>query len=131
MAAVKRAMPLLGAPGTITHYDSQASVNSGVAETRSVILLRVLGSNKANSQALYLMVFDSPTVPNNGATPAFQPLQLDVNVIDQREMSFNDIPGRGMYGLPLANGLSYAASTTSDTLTADTTNSVWVSLIYA
>ena len=35
-----------------------------------------------------------------------------------------------MFGFDVSNGLAYAISTTSDTLTIDATSSVWVNLRY-
>lgn len=131
MASSKRQLSRIVASNKLVAYDSQASVNADLVSATPVVLLNVLAQNK-NAPVLFLMFFDmvtAPTAGNNGAVPVTMPIALTQNT--PLNLWFTNVPGgNSMFGFDVSNGLAYAISTTSDTLTIDATSSVWVNLRY-
>ena len=129
----------LGAPLTnpsaqaISQYDSQAFTNSDVVSATPCSILSAMAFNKSQT-TLYLMLFDSSTVPSNGTVPLLQPLQL--GSLAQVSISEEDIgravaAGTSSTGLALANGLSWASSTSAGFLAVDSSNSVWLTVDFS
>lgn len=118
------AFPIVCPPGRSRFYDEQAFGNSGVIIADPCQFLQVFVMNKGAS-TLYLQFFDSATVPADATVPTFIPVPVAAGALVQF------CPGQGLaqyvLGFPMANGLSWAASTTAGTKTVDSTSSLWVS----
>jgi hypothetical protein len=74
---------------------------------------------------LYLMIFDSATVPGNGTVPKFQAIPLPATAtgtINFKELSLS---------LMMTHGICWAASTTATALTIDATSSLWVTITFS
>jgi|SRR6185312_4787039 len=129
MPAAIRKLQLLVAATWAEQYDTQAPVNSGViANTAGATLLSVVASNKS-STTLYLMFFDATALPNNGSVPVMTPIALKQDT--PLNLRLNDGPGGNtLFGLKFDNGITFAVSTTSDTLTVDASSSVWATVRY-
>lgn len=130
MPATLTKINLLIASNWLWGYDSQTYVNNdSIASTSGAQLVNILASSKSAS-TLYLMMFDATALPANNAIPLFVPIPLTQSA--PLNLWLNDQPGgQRMYGWPFLNGITYAISTTSGTLTVDSTASVWVTLRYA
>ena len=116
-------------PWQIVQYDSQAPINSDVVEAASpCIFLDVIALNKG-AATLYVMVFDTTSVPANATIPLFQPVPVPAGT--QVVFSLNDLTGGGtLVGMKTTNGLCWAASTTVASLTVDATSSLWATIRY-
>jgi hypothetical protein len=112
--------------GQETAYESGFE-NSEVVETSPPTLINAAMCNSGAS-VLYLMIFDSATVPGNGTAPSTMPIAVPAG--STVSFSYNDVASSGFYGLGLKAGLSWAASTTAATLTVATGNASWVQLRY-
>ena len=116
-----RASPVRAA----VEYDSQGPTNSDVVSAVPVLWLDAMVSNSGAS-TLYLMCFDSATVPGNGTLPMRQPVQVAAGGQTYIDLG---VPGSdGISGRQTMAGLSWAASTTAITLTIDSTSSLWVTV---
>jgi hypothetical protein len=103
--------------------DSQAGMNSRAVYPNPCTFLRAFATNTSGSN-LYLMVFDATSLPTNGTAPRIRPVLVAAN--SQATLDISLLQALGLYGLMLNTGLVWAASTTAGTLTADGTNSMWV-----
>jgi hypothetical protein len=115
-------------PQKLQTYDAQGGSNSGVVYSAPCTLLRIRALNVGS--LLWLMFFDSATVPTNGTVPLLAPIPVaaTTGVID---VDWNeDIGSAGLLGIQLSNGLVWAASTTSASLTVDGTSSLWPTCRY-
>jgi hypothetical protein len=124
LALVNRANPT----HPVYEYDSQGPTNSDVIASVPVLWLDLLVSNSSATENLYVMVFDSATVPANGALPIRQPVELGFG--HQTFVDVGVLGADGISGRPTLNGLCWAASTTPGTLTQDTTSSIWATANY-
>lgn len=123
----------LNANSTITEWDSQAYENSDVIKNAPCTLLTAVGSNKG-AALLYIMFFDSATVPGNGTVPVLEPVPLPAGAtfnLNEQDLSRAGQGAPNQNGLTMVNGLSWAASTTPATLTVDSTSSVWLTSTFA
>jgi len=117
----------------ITEWDSQAYVNSGVIAAAPCTLLTAVGSNKGAAM-LYIMFFDSATVPADGAIPVIEPIPLPPGGtfnLNEQDLSRAGQGAPNQNGLTMVNGLSWAASTTAATKTVDATSSIWMTSTFA
>jgi len=112
-------------------YDSQASVNSDViSASASTHFFSAFGRNKSGA-TLYLMFFDDALVPINGTAPAWLPVPVPAGSVASIDLTQHAYGAQPAILAPImTNGLSWAASTTPDTLTVDTSNSMWVTARY-
>ena len=110
-------------------YDSQAGANSGIISASPCYVVQANILTVAASGVLYFMLFDSATVPSNGAVPLFAPVKLTGGA--SANVPFQPSVGTGQYiaAYLTANGLSWAASSTPGTLTVDGTSSLWPTII--
>ncbi len=107
----------------VTEYDSQGPTNSDVVAALPIAWLDAMVSNSGSS-TLFVMFFDTTSVPANGTLPMRQPIQVPNG--GQTYIDVGDPGADGLSGRPTLNGLCWAASTTATTLTVDTTSSIWV-----
>lgn len=103
-----------GSSGTVW-YKSGAIVKSGIIKASPGGLFTFFGSNEDTSK-IWLMIFDSATVPANGAIPEF-----NIPVDPLKPFSLDLARPK-----PFTSGISFAASSTAATLTLVTSNSVWL-----
>jgi hypothetical protein len=117
-----------GINNDLQQYDSQASLNNDVISATPAKLSSLIARNKSSSLTLFLMLFDATAVPvAPGTTPKMMPIPIPPGLpatLDATEQGVGN-PGIGV-DMPFTSGIVWAASTTPDTLTVDTTNSIWV-----
>ena len=106
-------------------YDS-----AGVQAGENVVgtpcnVFAVVATNKGASVA-YLQMFDSTSAPSG--VPSFVPVAVPPGTTAC--VNFNDVSGNGLFGLSCTSGLTWGASTTATTYTADSSD-LWVSIHYA
>ena len=101
----------LSGTGATTESRSAAYEKSHVVKAAAGSLYEISGSNKS-AATIYLMVFDSATVPVNGVAKKYQ-VQVAAG------QSFSWTPALAP---TFAAGISWAVSTTPDTLTLTATN---------
>lgn len=128
---LKQAAQVPGFPVTKQRtYDSQGGANSGVVFDGPCYFGMAICLSIAASGTLYLMLFDSATVPGGGAIPIFQPIRMTGGSAGG-PVVFQPCFAAGPYvtAPAMLNGLSWAASTTAASLTLDTTSSLWPTIL--
>jgi hypothetical protein len=125
MSASTRNLATRTRTAPVVQTDSQARANSGVVSTVATVLLSCLASNKGATQ-LYLMFFDATTLPANATVPLFQsiPIPAAGQISSDLTVTMSDF----LAGVQTQAGLVWAASTTQDTLTVDTSTSTWTTI---
>lgn len=103
------------------HNDSQAPATSGVVKAASGVFFEVNGYNTSASTR-YFHIFNSTTVPANGAVPACVPIVVSPT----SPFSFSFVKD----GLYLDTGISWASSTARDTLTITVGADMWATVTY-
>jgi hypothetical protein len=109
----------------ILQYDS-GFANSGVISAGPGSLQSLIIASKLASGNLSVQIFDSATVPSNGAVPIIAPIIVGANQTVQINFS-QGVSSRQWDGLTCSAGIAWGASTTPATLTQDATSSIWVS----
>lgn len=99
---------------TSTAYES-----SHIVKASPGILYGIAGYNSSNS-AVFIQIFDSTTVPNDGTAPDF---------IIYTSASGNYSVDFGIYGRPMSTGIVFVSSSTGPIKTI-TGNTAWFDGIY-
>ncbi len=102
------------------HNDSQAPATSGVIKASSGVFYEVNGINTSSSTR-YFHLFNSATVPSNGAVPACVPVECP----PASSFSFS-LTKDGIY---FDTGICWASSTARDTLTLSAAD-MWALVTY-
>jgi hypothetical protein len=100
--------------------------NSDVAVATAASIQWVMFSNKSAS-VLYLWLVDSATVPSSG-TPIVSPIIMAAGAT--QKIVFDDSVGSGYSGVAVSAGLAWIASTSATSISADSTNSVALTVRY-
>ena len=100
-------------------YVTTALTNSGIIKAGAGILYGLIGTTNSTLDQ-WIMIFDSATVPANGAIPLFP---LASQSLSNFSLDY------GIYGFPFVNGLSWSNSSTINTKTISG-NNCWISAIY-
>jgi hypothetical protein len=106
-------------------YDS-AGVQAGEnIATTPCSVFAVQATNKGAAVA-YVHLFDRTSGPTGA--PTFVPIAVPPGTTVS--VSFNDVCGAGLFGLSCTSGLTWGASSTMASYTADSTD-LWVSIRFA
>lgn len=103
----------------ISQYATTAMAASGVIKNKAGVLYNLSGINDKAAQQ-YIHIFDSKTVPADGAVPV---LVLTVPADSNYSIDL------GVYGLHCKNGLSWSNSSTLATKTIGAAD-CWVTAVY-
>jgi hypothetical protein len=104
---------------TLVRWDAQAYAASGIVLASRCYLHEIMATSKAAATA-YLHMFDSATVPSNGAIPVVMPMPITTDGVIVWSP-----PSQHCF----LTGLVWALSTTRATLTLASAD-VWVDVTY-
>jgi hypothetical protein len=119
--------PLGLAHVVLQQYDSQGQINSDVVKDAPGWLADAVATNynADTTYTLYFMIFDATSVPSNGAVPKFQAIPVPAGATTTM------ILREQHRTLQMTTGICWAASTTSASLTLDTSDSMWTTIVFA
>jgi len=104
----------------LQHCDSQADVSSQVVKASHGVFFEITGSNNSSSTR-YIQIYNSATVPTDGAVPALPPITVPPYGVFS--MSFAQ-------GVRFDTGISWASSTTRATKSESGVGDVWAAVSF-
>lgn len=117
---ISPALPVASTSGYTWKYKSSALEKSGVARNAPALLSQAFGyiNSTETTGTYYFQIYDSATVPADGATAVFEVAFDHTNGITTSPINLDVIQGKYYF----TNGISWAISSTAFTKTL-TTNS--------
>ena len=110
---------------TVDCYDSGSFTNAGEVVAANPCSLQGLIATNKGASVVYVQLFDSTSAPTGA--PTYAPIAVPAG--QTVSITWNDVIGSGLFGLPFAKGLTWGASSSAASYVADSAD-CWAQLRY-